>query len=367
MSNVIPLLESDSSDIETVISVESVGSVESVESITATNQEIAGIDIYSTNDNSDEEADDDFPLPDFINLPPNSNVYVPKLNEWKELPRFQPIKVTVAKAKRSMWSQAQVEVETIKKNIAELNLPTDVVGTASTPLYKVYQFLFGTSSQICGTFCRTLGITKKDYLHFILTFILSCKNQQSVENMLSSMEINKKFIMPSDENKTVWTRIQNQSGSVKVDSFWRLIENATNQELKALFLSSDDEFPYLLGFDDDKLHFSYSKNTKMEGLSPQHHVKDNRRGLTLHTCAYPATCVPVAVSFQRLGESVQSTYARTMREIFGIGLSGKIQLRGVTLASDRGYWEKELLFSDFLEGGADIVGTVKRVSCRRLF
>ena len=41
-------------------------------------------------------------------------------------------------------------------------------------------------------------------------------------------------------------------------------------------------------------------------------------------------------------------------------------LRGVTLASDRGYWEKTILFGQMLEAGADVIGTVKRVSffCR---
>ena len=167
--------------------------------------------------------------------------------------------------------------------------------------------------------------------------------------------------MSTKDYNSLWTKIRDYEGTLKAASFWKIIEDSTNQQLKTLFLSDDDNFPYLFGFDDDKLHFAYSRSTKMEGLSPQHHVKDNRRGLTLHTCAYPATCVPVAVRFQRLGESVQGTYVRTMKDIFGIGHNGKLQLRGVTLASDRGYWEKSLLFGDFLEGGANVIGTVKRV------
>ena len=144
--------------------------------------------------------------------------------------------------------------------------------------------------------------------------------------------------------------------------FWRMAEVATNETLRNLFLSNNNNFPYLLGFDNDKIHFCYAKDTKMEGLSPQHHVKDNRCGLTLHTCAYPATCVLVAVNFQCIGEGVEDTYVWTVWDIFGIGPNGHINLRNVTLASDRGYWEKSLLFSDFLEGGANVVGTVKRVS-----
>ena len=52
-----------------------------------------------------------------------------------------------------------------------------------------------------------------------------------------------------------------------------------------------------------------------------------------------------------------------MKNLFGTGVGGVPNLLGVTLASDRGYWEKGLLFGEMLEGGADIIGTVKRVGC----
>ena len=65
--------------------------------------------------------------------------------------------------------------------------------------------------------------------------------------------------------------------------------------------------------------------------------------------------------FQRFGESVQDTYIQTMKDLFGSGAGRFPKLLGVTLASDRGYWEKGLLFDQMMEGGADIIGTVKRV------
>ena len=310
----------------------------------------------------DEESDDDyFIYENEIPLISNGNDQTPSLNKWKESSLFDPIILTVSKAQRSMWIQAKQEVLLIKNNINEIKFPSDVTSTAPSPLYKVYQTLFGSNSLLCNNFCRYLDITKKEYLLFIFTFIVSCKNQQALSVMFKSREINGEYLMPVSDYNALWCKIRDYEGTLRQESFWKIIENSTNQQLRTLFLANEEDFPYLFGFDDDKLHFAYSRTTKMEGLSPQHHVKDNRRGLTLHTCAYPATCVPVAVRFQRLGESVQATYVRTMREIFGIGYNGQLQLRGVTLASDRGYWEKALLFKDFLEGGANVVGTVKRV------
>ena len=284
----------------------------------------------------------------------------PPLAKWKEINYFHPIQITVSKSKRNMWLQAQEEINLVKSNIAELKVSSDVASVAATPMSKVYHSLFGSSSLLCGIFCRHLGIPKIKYLHFLFTYIISCKNQQSVATLFESMEINHDFLMPLEHYKNLWSLIKNQQGSLKELDFWKMIENATNQQLKQLFLSTDENFTYLVGYDDDKLHFDYSSNSKMSGLSPQHHVKDNRRGLTLHTCAFSATCVPVSVHFQRIGESVQDTYRRCVKEVFGIGRGG-LDLHNVILASNRGYWEKQLLFQDMLDAGSNIVGTMKRV------
>ena len=181
-------------------------------------------------------------------------------------------------------------------------------------------------------------------------------------NIHKTKEINSQLLMPLQEYNAIWADIRQQAGSLKQNEFWMIVENIVNEELKTLFMSSEPNFPYLIGYDDDKVHFDYSLITKMHGLSQQFHACDNHKGLTLHTCAYSAICVPVAVHFQREGESVQETYSRSMKSTFGTGVGGLPNVQGVTLASDRGYWKKGLLFGTMLEAGADIVGTVKRVS-----
>ena len=141
-----------------------------------------------------------------------------------------------------------------------------------------------------------------------------------------------------------------------------VIKKGTNRQLKTLFLSNDLSFPYLLGYDNDKVHFSYSKASKMSGLSKQYHACDHWNVFTLHTRAYSATCVPLQVLFQCTGESVQDAYLQSMKNLFGVGFGSLPMLCRVTLASNCGYWEKTLLFGEMLEAGANIIRTVKRVS-----
>ena len=316
--------------------------------------------------NGDDRDDDEESFYDTFWVTENESgksLNVPPLSKWKEIDLFKPITITVGKAKRNMWVQAMEEIKLIRQNISELQLPLDVASPAAPPMLKVYHTLFGPTSLLSINFCRQLQMTKTEFLHFLFTFYVSCKNQLDVATMHESMEIKSDILMPLKKYTSIWNKIKKQEGNTKQIEFWKVIEQTTNQQLRLLFMSSSDDFPYLLGYDDDKIHFEYSSKTKMDGLGQQHHVKDNRKGLTLHMCAFSATCVPVVVSFQQTGESVQETYSRTMKELFGTGSGGVPNLLGITLASDRGYWEKSLLFGEMLEGGANIIGTVKRVGC----
>ena len=253
---------------------------------------------FTNEDEIDEDSDGD--LDDYVMNIETSQVTakVPSLSQWKEVPSFGSIQVTVGKGKRAMWAQAKEEIYLVKKNVAEMVLAPDVASEAASPLLKTYHTLFGTSSLLCNCFCRYLGMTKSEYLHFLFSFTLSCKNQQSVPTMESSREFKDNVIMDPSKYVKYWTSIKEKKGDSRNQAFWRIVEDAVNQQLKTLFMSADTDFPYLLGYDDDKLHFDYSGTSDMQGLSPQHHVKDNRKGLTLHTCAYSATGIPVCISFQ---------------------------------------------------------------------
>ena len=147
--------------------------------------------------------------------------------------------------------------------------------------------------------------------------------------------------------------------------FWMSVEECVNTSFKALFLGNkrNGGESYLIGLDDDKLHFNYSSKSPMQGLKGTYHACDHRKGFTLHTAALSGSCVPICVMYQRELESVQATYVRILKSVFGKERGEAApDLRGVTLASDRGYWKPALLFEHVLENGGNVTGTVQRVS-----
>ena len=171
--------------------------------------------------------------------------------------------------------------------------------------------------------------------------------------------------MDTEVYNLLWARIGSLGGTRRQQPFWITVEELLNSNLKRLFLPGENGYreSYLIGLDDDKLHFNYNHSSKMNGLKAVHHTKDNRKGFTLHTAAYSAMCVPISVMFQRQQESVQGSYLRLLKSLFGQERGEALpDLRGVTLASDRGYWKPSLVFEHILEAGANIEGTVQRVS-----
>ena len=288
----------------------------------------------------------------------------PKLSQWKEeKPQEASVIVTIAKARRRLWAKAKEEIRIMKKNITDLPIIHD---PTRSEIHKVFLFLFGPNGALCDTFCRELtGLEKKDYLRFLITYFTSCQNQMSLPLLHFSKVVNSEMLMEVDVYNLLWARIGALSGTRRKQAFWMSLEETTNSNLKCLFMSADDSVgdTYLIGLDDDKVHFNYRHSTDMNGLKNAVHVKDNRRGFTLHTAALSATCVPLSVMFQREQESVQATYMRILKYLFGNERGEAApDLRGVTLASDRGYWKPGLVFDNVLECGGNIEGTVQRVS-----
>ena len=287
---------------------------------------------------------------------------VPRLEEWEEK-KNEKIFVTVGRSRQRLWTYATNEISTIKSNIESLVVrgADDII--LENDLLKIYKFLFGTNSNLFRVFENQLGLSKNDYLKFMRTFFLSCKNKQTVSALWATFDIQHDYYMDIKNYNRIWNEIGKLTGSLANDCFWQEIEAALNKCMRALFYDVTPGAPHMIAIDDDKLHFSYGYSSKAEGLKHCHHAKDNRRGFTVHTAAYPASQVPVGAYFQREGESVQATYLRMVKKMFGNNGGDIIpDLRNVTLASDRGYWMPKFLFNNLLEAGANIEGTVKRVS-----
>ena len=58
-------------------------------------------------DQNIDDSDNDFSDDDIFFHEMHRSAKAPALSKWKEISQFQPIDVTIAKAKRMMWEQAK--------------------------------------------------------------------------------------------------------------------------------------------------------------------------------------------------------------------------------------------------------------------
>ncbi len=180
-----------------------------------------------------------------------------------------------------------------------------------------------------------------------------------------------KTLMATKEYNVIWKKIATMDRHTHGESFWQEVEAVFNNCYTQLFMVGDshddvtgiDEaraaFDYVVGLDDDKVHYNYSQSTKADGLKKGHHAKDNRHGFTTHTACHSETADTLNVYFQRTEGMVWLTTERMSTTMFGKHTDKAGRLNNIELAMDWGYWEAGLLFG-LLDKGANIHGTIKR-------
>lgn len=264
----------------------------------------------------------------------------------------------MAKARRVAWDHGRDEILLHKKNVS--SMPGD-----DNPTTKVYQHLFGSKSKLKALFCEELSITFETCLSFLLSFFKSCRYKMSVKN-LHDTDDHIADLMPNDQHNKVWRSVARATRHAHGESIWQQVESTLNKAYKELFAEStttttdDSYFRYIIGLDDDKLHYNWGKETNSDFLKKDHHAKDNRHGFALHTAAFSATAAPLHVSAQRSNETVRLTTERMLDEIFGRHTGTAASLDSVDLAMDRGHWDAKLFFN-LLSKRAHLHGTIKRI------
>ena len=120
---------------------------------------------------------------------------VPKLEEWEEY-TCNKIEFTFGAARDRLWYHATKENidNLVMRGIDDIALQND--------LLKVYKFLFGTNGSLYCVFEQYLDLSKEDYLIFLQTFFLSCKNKQNVSALSTTFDIQHKlYLNPKVYNK----------------------------------------------------------------------------------------------------------------------------------------------------------------------
>ena len=281
----------------------------------------------------------------------------PKVHEWKDAPQneLKDMSVTIDRAREQVFNQAKTEIKILQEGWGE----------QSPSFEKLAEKTFGKKSKLFLLLLHELNLEYPSYCRFMATFLAACERKMPVSQMLKDRRLDKTGFVSFVEYSKILRRIESIGGDddngTVGEPLWMKIEDAYNKEVKDLFLKHRGKSRLSLSLDDDKQKYNYSKTANTFGLLRTRHIQKNRFGVNLHTAATAATCIVVCVMYQRQRENLTNIYERMLRFMFGERTGfGPLDLQGITLNTDRGYWTAMLLFSMLLQWGADVVGTVAR-------
>ena len=281
----------------------------------------------------------------------------PKANEWKDVPmeELKQMYVTIDRARTQVFNQAKTEI----------NILQEGWGEAAPSFEKLAEKTFGKKSRLFLLLVVELTMDYPTYCRLMATFFAACQRKMPVSQMLKDRRLDTKGFLSFVEYSKILRRIESIGGDddngTVGEPLWMKIEDAYNKEAKDVFLKNRGNSRISLSLDDDKQKYNYSKTANTFGLLRTRHIQKNRFGVNLHTAATAATCIVVCVMYQRQRENLVHIYERILRFMFGDATGfGQLNLQGITLNTDRGYWTAPLLFSMLLQWGADVVGTVAR-------
>jgi hypothetical protein len=107
--------------------------------------------------------------------------------------------VTFGKARRVLWEQFRQEHALFIHNAKKIKSFT--TSTQSLQV-KVYDFLFGPSSNVAALFVGKLDMDQLTYLKFLVTFFKSCQYKMPVPALQGS--IDNIFLMSTKEYNAIW-------------------------------------------------------------------------------------------------------------------------------------------------------------------
>lgn len=218
----------------------------------------------------------------------------PPLKDWKEThPTQVKPQVTFGKAHRVAWQQGQAEINLHDDNVKAMKLSLDAPKNLSST-EKVYHRLLGSTSPLANHFVEKLEISPETYLRFLITFFKSCRFKMSVKELWKSDD--KMFLMSLNEYNGLWTAITNLPSHSHGKSFWQAVEYITNDFYHELYMlrgmdKNDERFGgYVIGLDDDKVHFNWSDKT--DGDQDHDSQLRNGKGQSEQAVSYQALPAP---------------------------------------------------------------------------
>ena len=221
--------------------------------------------------------------------------------------------------------------------------------------------LYGKNSNISRLFLKLDAIENYDtFVQFIVTYHVSCAYQVSTTQLFAKNScIKTKDLQDREKYIEIWNSISTFDGGNNASAmpFWQQLQDAMNNTLQEFLLANYDRAAQMmLAIDDDKVCF-INRVGDMMGLKLNQFVRENRKGILIHTAAWTGTGMPLHFKCEQVNETSAGCAEWLLNSMFG--RAGHTDLRNITVALDRGYWILSFLMF-ILRLGGDIIGTVMR-------
>ena len=321
---------------------------------------------------------DDFLLGDFFTQNELADCYLtenelkvfltPSTEVWKDyLPHSNEAVITMDSSKMVNWRHAKNEIEHLQKNMAKL---LDVNNVDEINLEKIVAYVVGPHSNVGKFFREELQLDEDEYLQFMSTVCIQSAYRASSTQLFHPISLLKSKLTISEKRyNEIWKMIAEAkklpdgkiSTGRRETPLWETFERMANELLRSVSVSGrEGRIPVAL--DDDKIWLNLKNSNAMDlfNLKYTTHVKPNRKGIIGHTATTTSLNLPLAIIFERSRDSTLDCFKRCLGCLFG--QDGNINLRNVSVHSDRGYMIPSLVFEFLIAAGAEVVGTVKRMA-----
>jgi len=292
--------------------------------------------------------------------------------KWEDYPNTEhATRFNINNSRTRIWELTKTEVAHIRSNLnillAQANDP-DLSGDYNSSVQERIMFtLIGPQSDFGRAFMHELGIPEKEYLEFLGTIAVMSAYD------ISSAQLYGKYSLLKDaacmDQQKFLSLFEKLATSKKVSSteirtnrspkpIWQTLEGVVNDVCHSVSISSSNgdgrKGKTSIAIDDDKIHMNLSNSGSDDlfNLKYTTHVRDNRKGIIAHTAVSTGANVPLGISFEKKGDTTMSCIERLLWTMFGI--TGVLELEGVEIHSDRGYFTPSLVFGLLMAFGADV-------------
>ena len=306
--------------------------------------------------------------------------FAPSAEKWNDwLSSDHAANISMDSAKSLQWDLAQDELRQIKTSFCEYILEngdgTSNVASShdakNVGLEDITNVIIGPQS-VSGQFLmKELDLTETEYLNFLCTFCIQAAYGVSVSQLYNKDSILKEeTMMPEDEYVQIWKKMATKrslddsemSTSRRKLPIWQRFQTKVNDVLSEISIAGRSG-KISIALDDDKIWLNQANAAKKDqfNLRFTRHTKPNRNGIIAHTAVTSGAMFPLGIEFERAKDTTISCFKRLINTLFGQG-GCEPNLRNVHIHSDRGYMLPILVFEYLLAAGAEIVGTIKRLT-----